>query len=188
MSAPYFEVVFSYRYKSIHSNFVKDVYSTIFQNGFPYKKPYYAPRFSLEDVISWNQKKLENKFILGGKQDWEKHDYKQILLEREGYEGLRLFWFYRNDEEIELVLITSESDVLDDNNKFIPTKITPFIELSKKLWVETDVNIIEAWPEVNASRKPFSLMNKNHLQRVQNFKFEDLVKEGIILLDKTLLS
>jgi hypothetical protein len=197
----YFELAFSFRYSDLHVNFVKQVYDTIFQNGFLYKDSYLDPGISLDEIIAWNQNKLEKKFKLGLKQTL-RQGYHQILLQREGYTELRLFWMYSN-EEISLFLITPESDILDANFKFISSKFTPFIELAKVMWDKTDVITIQTALEIDGGVtdlkgivsskelpfvRPFAILGKKYYQEMPNIEVHDIFDDGILLFDKTLIN
>ena len=90
----YFSVEINFKSNIIYPNLVRDVYSTFFTNGFNFKSGYwYGENNSLEEIVDWNQKLLEKGFELGYSQH-VKHDYKQILLDTELFEEMRLFWMF----------------------------------------------------------------------------------------------
>jgi hypothetical protein len=147
---PYFSVYYSFPYTSVSDQFVSEVYSVFF-NYFPYKSGYWqAEKNSLEEIISWNSDLLTRKFELGFDQH-VMHDYKQLLLESEKHEHLRLFWNYQNNE-VTLHMITPEHEVLLDDKswRFNGERIYNLINLSVKLWENQKLNVVQTYHELDA--------------------------------------
>ena len=201
----YFDITFSYEYSCLNPNFVDQIYTIFFNNGFSFKQAYYDDSITLEEIIEWNQSRLEKKFELGYTQDI-KYDYKQVCFTREGYEELRAFWLYSNNE-ITLTLITPEYDLLNENHSeagflFINSKIIPFIELSKEIWKETDVTAIQtalefdggvnSLSELLSGKKkplvhPFAIIKSKIYEEIGDFYSQYISKEGILLINKKLM-
>jgi hypothetical protein len=192
----------------LHKNFVNQVYGIFFSNGFTFKQEYFEENITLEEIIEWNQSKLEKKFELGLTQNF-KHDYKQICFTRDGYEHLRAFWSFLNNE-ISLTFITPEYDVLgndnflDGNFHFLFYKLEPIIELSKDIWEQTEVTAIQTSLEsdvgvtglselLSGKEKPlvhpFALIKKEIYveQHEHELEIQTIPKDGILLIDKSLI-
>jgi hypothetical protein len=202
----YFDVTFSYEYRNLQANFVNQVYFIFFNHGFTFKQEYFEENIILEEIIEWNQSKLEQKFELGFTQNL-KHDYKQICFNREGYEHLRAFWSFSNNE-ISLTFITPEYDVLgndnflDENFHFLFYKLEPIIELSKDIWKQTEVTAIQTALEsddgvtglselLSGKEKPlvhpFAMIKKDIYVEQHELEIQTIPKDGILLIDKSLI-
>lgn len=202
----YFSVEFSFKYEVLYPTFVMDIYNLFFKNGFSFMKSYFDnDNLSIDEIIEWNQRHLQNKFRLGYTQHYNK-DYKQILLKHNGYEELRLFWTYF-EKEIRLTWIVPESDVLDEDGHyfFISSKIAPLLEVSKKIWKSTDVSMIQTCLEfdggagslsklekgkIKPSVNPFLITDKkmNHIYPIMLEKENyELGRSGVLLIDGKLI-
>ena len=201
----YFDITFSYEYSCLQPNFVDQIYSIFFNNGFAFKQAYNEDSITLKEIIEWNQSRLEKKFKLGYTQK-AKYDYKQICFTRDGYEELRAFWIYSNNE-INLTLITPEYDVLVNGHSeagflFSNSKLIPFIELSKEIWRETNVTAIQTALEFDGGVKrlsklisgkeeplvhPFAIVKSGVCKELSGIHSQYIQKEGILLIDKKLI-
>jgi hypothetical protein len=200
----YFDITFSYEYSCLHPNFVNQIYSIFFNNGFAFKQANNED-ITLKEIIEWNQSRLEKKFKLGYTQN-AKYDYKQVCFTRDGYEELRAFWIYSNNE-INLTLITPEYDVfVNDYSEagflFRNSKLIPFIELSKEIWSDTNVTAIQTALEFDGGVKrlskllsgkeeplvhPFAIVKSEIYKELSDLDSQYIQKEGILLIDKKLI-
>lgn len=146
----YFSVEFSFEREVLNPNFVCTIYNRFFNNGFTFKAGFWnAKNYSLEEIISWNQAKLDCGFRLGFTQNVSEN-YRQILLINSDYEHLRLYWIYW-DNEIHLTLSIPESEVMsrEGSNIFIRERVTPIIEIAKILWDSGMTSMVQSSPELD---------------------------------------
>lgn len=202
----YFSVEFSFKYEVLFPDFVRDIYTLFFNNGFSFKQSYFDDNnLSIDEIVVWNQKHLQNKFRLGYTQHYNE-GYKQILLKHDGYEELRLFWMYF-DKEIRLTWIVPEYDVLDEDEHyiFIPNKIEPLLDVSKKIWESMDVSIIQTCLELDGgavrlskiekgatepSVNPFVIIDKEIIHKyfsaTSSMESCEIGRNGVVLIDSRL--
>lgn len=191
----------------IYPNFVKDVYTAFFKMGYKFKSGYWVGAdMRLEQIIEWNQKLLEKRFRLGLKQH-VKHDYRQILLETDLYDEIRLFWMYL-DCGINLTLLVPESNVINDvcECKYISEKITPLIDISCSLWETGFITLIQSCTEIEGigvsveqvkkgkvpNTNPFSIVSQGLVEKYlkslsDKMKVRKIKEDGILLIRPDLL-
>jgi hypothetical protein len=115
----------------IRPNFVRDFFDAMNEGGYPFLKGYYsAEDWPLEKIIDWNQKKLEERFILG-LHDSSEVDYKQTLL-KSHFSEMRVFWsYFERETGFGISVIVPEHEVYEN----IDECKDEFIKLSKLLWL-----------------------------------------------------
>ena len=81
----------------------------VFQSGY-----WGFEKDSLEGINRWNQKKLEEDFVLG-ETEHHMHDYKQVIYAYGSYSEVRGFWMnhYPEDGEFTYEIIIPVSEVLE---------------------------------------------------------------------------
>lgn len=202
---PYFSIEFSFPYHALYNTFVGDFYSALFTK-YPYKTSYWnSENNTLDEIITWNQKLLENKFILG----YDEHvsnNYKQILLTSNTFSEIRHFWGYRRNE-ISCSLIIPEFDVLaeEDTWKFKANLFDQIEDLCKHLWEVSPVNILQSCLELDGgpistnkvkagaqpSINPISIINQDTFEKIKGLKqtleITKITRQGIMLVDKGLI-
>lgn len=203
----YFSIEILFEKDILYPSFVRDVYTSIFQTGHRFKRGYwYGEDMSLEQIINWNQRKLEEKFKLGLKEH-VKHDYKQILVDTNKCSEMRLYWLYLNDV-INLHLIIPEADVLHPklNSFFLDDEINPLIEIACCIWntglvtaIQTCIEFDEVEFEISKIEKgqlplihPFCIINKECAEKSktslkENFTFRRLNNNGLLIVDNLLI-
>lgn len=191
---------------------VRRLYSAIISKGYDFKSGYWAhENATLEEIIRWNQAKLEQGFKLGFTQH-VKHDYMQIIFDSR-YSELRGFWTF-SPEQIEFDLIIPERDVLKYSNDsivsdpgaaleiikhdrdfiyFKENEIMPMMELSKSIWQENLVDVIQTSIEFDGgcfglekillgnelSINPFAIIDKSVFTRFPSDYFSGYKISGI---------
>lgn len=131
----YFMVEFSFYRTAIHSNFVSDIYQIFFQHGMEFKRGFWhGENMTLNEIIAWNQKRVEAGFEFGLEED-VKLDYRQILLLHPAYSEMRLL-LTCSGQEVRLSLLVPESDLIigDEEYRFIGSKLRPLLELACAVW------------------------------------------------------
>ena len=94
---------------------------------------------TLEQIIEWNQGKLDKDFILGFHQDVS-HDYRQIRLRIEPFSECRLI--LSNDEhDFSFKCIVPETEITSDN-------IDPLAHACSRVWSTLPVLAIQSYGEI----------------------------------------
>lgn len=203
-----FSVGIHFKRDVLYSEFVKDVYDIFFQSGFPYKSGFwiYEDDMTLEQIIEWNQKHLEDKFVLGFDQHY-KYDCRQILLDTDLYEEMRLFWMYlKEDDIIFLHLVVPEENILHPEMEYccLQEKINPLILLSCKLWDTGKVAMIQSSLELDdtilnqaeleqgrlPTMHPFCIVDSELARKIcsgRDFTSENLDHNGVLIIDNSFI-
>ena len=100
----YFSVVFQFRRKDLYPGFVSDFYRDLGQAGFAFQSGCYeAENMSFEEIVRYNQARLDDNFELGYEEDG-RNDYKQVYFSHLEYEEVRGFWMnFRGIREWEMM-------------------------------------------------------------------------------------
>ena len=97
---------------------------------------YNAENDSLEDIMDWNQKKLEDDFVLGYDED-AANDYKQMYFSYGGFSEVR--GFIMNEEprrgEYTFTLLIPEEEVAADAKTYKKEAVEKLKAMASKLWV-----------------------------------------------------
>lgn len=201
----YFSIEMTFPYKALNNTFVRDFYSILF-NKFSFKSGYWnSENNTLKEIITWNQKLLENKFILG----YDEHvnnNYKQILLSSNIHSELRHFWGYRKNE-ISSSLIIPEIDVLveEDIWRFKALCFEQIKDLCKQIWELSSVGILQSCLELDdgpintnklktgetPSINPISIINQEMFRKIKRLKgtleITEIGRQGVMLVDKEII-
>lgn len=147
----YFNLSLVFERKDIYSEFTHDINELLQKAGLKFKSGYYeSENFSLEEILSWNQKHLENNFHLGFTEH-HSHDYKQVLFDYGTFSEVRGFWLnnYPEEDEFTLEIIIPEEDILEyDGNvkygySYKEKEIELLINTSIILWNSSLVKTIQ---------------------------------------------
>ena len=111
----YFSVEFHYTKKDIGN--ISEIYNALLACGLKFKSGYYeSENDSWNDIITWNQNKLDDDFELGYEEHYI-HDYKQVLFDFYDFSEVRLFILNVNGaDEISFHLIVPENDLIGKAN------------------------------------------------------------------------
>ena len=109
----YFCITFEYSKSQLTNHTVSDFYNNLINNGLSFKSGYWgSEKNTLEEIISWNQQKLNDDFQLGYTEHYT-HDYKQVLFNFYGFSVARLFILnYKKYDHFSFELIIPEDDFL----------------------------------------------------------------------------
>lgn len=100
------------------------------------------PTMSYDDIVEWNQSKLDSDFALGVTQDVS-HDYRQILLRVRPFSSCRLF-LMNWETRIEFHCIIPEKEIAIDN-------CDPLLNACQRTWSQLPVLAIESFAEIDAN-------------------------------------
>lgn len=111
----YFSVEFHYTKKDIGN--ISEIYNALLACGLKFKSGYYeSENDSWNDIITWNQNKLDDDFELGYEEHYI-HDYKQVLFDFYDFSEVRLFILnVHGADEISFHLIVPEDDLIGKAN------------------------------------------------------------------------
>lgn len=134
----YFNISVQFKRYDLYPLFVKDFHAMLDEVGMVFQSGYWGfEDDSLEEIIRWNQRKLEEDFNLGFTEH-HMHDYKQVVYSFSSYSEVRGFWMnnYPDDGEFTHEIIIPESDVLAEEYlvQFKIERIEELIELAKRIW------------------------------------------------------
>ncbi|SYX83087.1 hypothetical protein [Paenibacillus alvei] len=201
----YFSIEMTFPYKALNNTFVREFYSILF-NTFPYKSGYWnSENNTLEEITTWNQKHLENKFILGC-DEHVNNNYKQILLLSNSHSEIRHFWRYRKNE-IHSSLIIPEIDVLveEDKWRFKAESFEQIKDLCKHIWEISSVYTLQSCLELDGgpidtniikkgeppSINPISIINQETFEKIKRLKetleITKIGRQGVMIVDKELI-
>lgn len=147
----YFNISLVFERKDIQPDFTKNVHNLLHNAGFIFKSGCYeAKDFSLEELLDWNQRHLEDNFHLGFTEH-RSHDYKQMYFEYGDFFEVRGFWMnsYPEDDEFTLEIIIPEDEIIDyDGNgkygySYNVNEIHMIKDACKVLWNSPLVKMIQ---------------------------------------------
>lgn len=185
----YFNISIQFRRKDLYPCFVQDFYSALFDAGMQFCSGYWeSEKNSYEEIVAWNQKKLEQNFVLGYDQH-VKHDYKQMLYDFAGFSEVRGYWMNEEPEKgvFSYEVIIPDDEVFEGYEEIISEgeieeryvwlyereKMEGLIKLAEGIWqfpcvraiqtgleldVETKLGALEKGAE--PSVRPFAILDK----------------------------
>ena len=157
---------------------------------------------SIEDINDWNQKKLEDNYVLGYTDD-RTEDYKQALYEYGGFSEVRGFFVNGSptEKEYEYILVIPEEEVRNDDGTYKADAVQKLKELVTKLWLMPQIRSIQtglestdgitaekdlktgtapsAHPFAVVSQKIFAVLNK------EDYDAEQINAGGVIIIPKS---
>lgn len=166
----------------------------LIHSGLTFKSGYWGfENDSFEDMIQWNQKKLDENFELGEKEH-HSHDYKQFVFDYFDFSEVRLFIMNNQKEStFTFELIVPEDDLGEyeekENGKYSVQRNTKRMEqlksLAKNVWIHSSVLAIQtSWEcsscppaaeKIAAGMKPqaepFCILNSSSLKNETDFVF-----------------
>ncbi len=192
----YFSIEFEFKYTDIYDDFVKDIYTTFIQNGFPFKSGFYHEnKLTFDDIIIRNQELLRNKLKLGMDQHYLE-GYEQILLRYNDEVDLRLFWNYE-DKTVSFICIIPEYNVI----QYSADEINKFLDLAMKVWKSHTVETVQACLEFDGGYTnsvdiikgecpvihPFCIIKKEHYNKISKkldsnmYEVKDIDNGGVLI-------
>ena len=201
-------------YFSLTIELYKDrhVISTFCENlvhsGLVFKSGYWGfENDSFDDIITWNQTKLNENFQLGYTEH-HSHDYKQMLFDYFEFSEVRLFVMNnRKKNTFSFELIVPEDDLLDyteENEESYSVQLKPkrmeqLKSIAKKMWVSTDILAIQTGWEasglppsagkiamgIKPQTEPFCIIHSSSFEKIPVLTYEYMERSGVLIEDIT---
>lgn len=111
----YFNMSLEFQRKDIYPMFTSDFQELLQKAGLKFQSGFWgSENNSLEEILEWNQKHLEDNFELGFKEHYSQN-YKQMLFTYDGFYYIRGFWLnnYPSKSEFTFEIIIPESEILE---------------------------------------------------------------------------
>lgn len=91
---------------------------------------------TLEEIMDYNQKKLEENFVLGSGED-KKNDYKQMRFGYEGFSEIRGYISnnYPADREYSFTLLFPEEEVMAEKGVYRTEAVAKMKNIASLLWI-----------------------------------------------------
>lgn len=141
----YFDMSLQFRREDLYPSFMADFDAHLERAGLGFRSGFWEDKgLSQAEIAAWNQKKLNEDFVLGMKTH-RSHDYKQTLYRFGDYEEVRGFWMNQHPEKgvFTYFIIFPESEVLECNLTFRVDAAAELLELAKGLWQFPSVRAIQ---------------------------------------------
>lgn len=158
---------------------------------------------SFDDIITWNQDKLDKNFQLGYTEHYS-HDYKQMLFDYFNFSEVRLFVMNsKKKHTFSFELIVPEFDLLDyieerDGTYSVEQKterMEQLISVAKKMWVGTDILAVQTgWEDSNVppsageiakgikpQTEPFCIINSSSFKKEPALTHEYIERNGVLI-------
>lgn len=193
---------------------INDFCNTLIKSGLVFKSGYWMfENDSFDDIIAWNQEKLDNNFQLGDAEDFS-HDYKQILFDFADFSEVRLYLINNQKySTVHFYLIIPEDDFFSYgdkdlstqkiiDNRVVPKRLYQKMDLVKdfvvKIWENSSSLAIQTgWETSNLPAllkeieegvpplcEPLCIMPRNLMNDSWNLDGKNIAKDGILLEDK----
>ncbi|MBP5430838.1 hypothetical protein [Ruminococcus sp.] len=154
---------------------------------------------TVEDIIDWNQQKLEEDFELGYDED-SSNDYKQMRFSFGGFSEIR--GFIMNEDPIRgeytFNLLIPEDEVVEDSKTYKKEAVDKLKELASLLWILPKTRTIQTMlelgegivPEMDIkegaapSACPFAIVSEKQFGRMDtaDYTAEHINAGGVILI------
>ena len=194
----YFSLTFEL-YKSHHA--IGDFCESLIHSGLVFNSGYWGfENDSFDDIITWNQIKLDEDFQLGYTEH-HSHDYKQMLFNYFDFSEVRLFVMNsRKKRTFSFELIVPEYDLLDYTEKNVKIKNMEQLKtVAKKMWVSTaSLAIQTGWEDsdcppsarkiakgVKPQIEPFCIIHSSSFEKIPGLIYEYVERNGVLIEDRT---
>ena len=201
----YFSLTFELN-KTHHA--IGDFCETFICSGLTFKSGYRGfENDSFEDIMKWNQNKLDENFELG-ETEHHSHDYKQLLFDYFDFSEVRVFVMNnRKEPTFTFELIVPEYDLIEyvgkENGKYSVQIKTERMEqlksLAKNVWIHSSVLAIQtswecsSYPPlakeiaagIRPQAEPFCILNSSSLKNETDFVLENIERNGVIIQNIT---
>ena len=200
--AVYFSLVMEFNRGELDFDNMKELTAYIKHAGLEFRSgANNAENESLEEIMDWNQKKLEEDFELGYDED-ASNDYKQMYFNYGGFSEVR--GFIMNEDPIRreytFTLLIPQEEVHVEGHTYKKEAVEKLKALASKLWilpktrtVQTELELGEGIvPEMDIkegaepSACPFAIVSEKQFGRMDtaDFTAEHIEYGGVILTPK----
>ena len=156
---------------------------------------------SAEEINKWNQKKLEDNYTLGYK-DNRSNDYKQACFEYSGFSEIRGFFLNNSpvEKEFEFKLVIPEEEVIAEDGTYRAEAVEKLKDFARILFIMPQVRTIQTGIEKNEgivsekdimegkmpSAYPFAIVSEKmfgHLNE-DDYEAEHINAGGVMIIPK----
>jgi hypothetical protein len=197
--AAYFSLVMEFSRAELDYDNMKELNAYIKHAGLQFRGgAWHAEGMTLDEITDWNQKKLEEDFVLGYDENCE-NDYKQMDLSYDGFSEVR--GFIMNEEpvrgEYTFTLLIPEEEVAIDAKTYKKEAVDKLKDIASKLWILPKARTIQTELElgegianemdiregVAPSACPFAIVSEKQFGRMDtaNYTAEHIEYGGVIL-------
>lgn len=197
----YFSITFEL---SKRPNVIRDFCDSMNESGLSFLRGYWASENdSLSEIISWNQNKLDEDFVLGRSEHYT-HNYKQMLLSYSDFSEVRLFIINKKSKPtFSFELIVPEDDLINYSKeqdgsysrKLMDRRMTELKDLAQKMWSSLDILIIQTgwelsecasnYEDISLNNKPqaepFAIIPEKIYQREWGMSVQGVNREGMLI-------
>lgn len=200
----YFSLTFEFK-KS--QDAIRAFCETLVDSGLVFKGGYQGfESDSFDDIITWNQNKLDENFQLGST-GHHSHDYKQLLFDYLDFSEVRVFILNSHKKPtFTFELIVPEDDLLDyteENGIYCvhrkAEKMDQLRSFAKKVWAHSAALAIQTGWEgsdlppsakkisegIAPQIEPFCIINSLSLEKEIDLVFENIERSGVLIEDIT---
>ncbi|MBP5379502.1 MAG: hypothetical protein J6X85_08200 [Ruminococcus sp.] len=195
----YFSLIMEYSRAELDFDNMKELTAYIKHAGLEFKNgAYHAENDTIEEIMEWNQKKLEEDFELGYDED-SSNDYKQMYFSYGGFSEVR--GFIMNEDPVRgeyiFTLLIPQEEVHVEEHTYKKEAVEKLKALAAKLWilpktrtVQTELELCEGiTPEMDIkegaapSACPFAIVSEKQFGRMDtaNYTAEHIEYGGVIL-------
>ena len=196
----YFSMIMEFSRAELDFDNMKELNAYIKYAGLVFKSGVgHAKDDTVEDIIDWNQQKLEEDFELGYDED-SSNDYKQMCFSFGGFSEIR--GFVMNEDPIRgeytFNLLIPEEEVAEDSKTYKKEAVDKLKELASLLWILPKTRTIQTMlelgegivPEMDIkegaapSACPFAIVSEKQFGRMDtaDYTAEHINAGGVILI------
>ena len=198
----YFSLIMEYSRAELDFDNMKELTAYIKHAGLEFKNgAYHAENDTIEDIMDWNQKKLEEDFELGYDED-SSNDYKQMCFNYDGFSEVR--GFIMNEEPIRgeytFTLLIPQEEVHVEGDTYRKEAVEKLKALAAKLWILPKARTMQTELELGEgittemdirdgaapSACPFAIVSEKQFGRMDtaDYTAEHIEYGGVILTPK----
>lgn len=198
----YFSMIMEFSRAELDFDNMKELIAYIKHAGLEFKGgAYNAENETLEDIMDWNQKKLEEDFELGYDED-SFNDYKQMYFNYGGFSEVR--GFIMNEEPIRgeytFTLLIPEEEIVIDAKTYKKDAVDKLKAMASKLWILPKTRTMQTELELGGgispeedirdgalpSACPFAIVSEKRFGHMDtaNYDAEHIEYGGVILTPK----
>ncbi len=149
----YFSIDVSIRKKDMYEGIYADFIELLQEEGLKFAGGYMEfMDESLEEIISWNEKKLMEDFVIGDDEHYS-HDYRQACFDYRGFSEVRMFILnVTEDDEFNFIIAIPEDELIqlkDGKFSYKPDIMADIKQLIIKIWDLESVAAIQTTLELS---------------------------------------
>lgn len=158
-------------------NAIGEFCNVLRQSGPKFKSGFWGfENDSFDDIVKWNQSKLDDDFILGFTEHYS-HGYKQMLFEYSDFTEVRLFVMNRREgRTFSVHLIVPEDDLVEyaeENGRYTEKRMQGRMDhleqLAKTVWADSSVLTIQTSWECSSAPAQYEEISEDRLPQTEPF-------------------